>query len=432
MLFLFIISCSIEDELDYNKTTVEETQTVNLNRNLYKEKPLNIPEISKTELIIQYKNNVTQTQKATLRAKYDVKDNGYEGCNCTDGSIEKWQWNETDSINVEDKKNSMRAEEGGVEGLIKNVDNEFSFKREKKTVVEDNITIGTGTTFLNYQSFIKDNDRNSVIIAVLDTGVNVNYKGFKEKFLYDATGTQYSVNIGFSNQISGWDFANEDDDTDDDYAKIHGTKVINIIHQKLFNEKISNQILPIKVADNNGRVSAFNLVCGIKSAVEIADIVNLSLGYYSNGEDHKSTIIESLIIEYNHVLFVTSAGNNGSDNDEKDAFNHYPSDYPQENVLSIAAADPEGIRRADFSNYGAKSVDFYAIGEDVKFIEYGPTNIIRKISGTSYAAPYVTAVVAKIFFETRLQPSGIIQKLDMIGVPIDEDGEKVKYGKIIK
>ncbi len=417
ILFFFIISCSKDDKIDFD-TTAQENLEIEIGQD--NEPPLNIPVFSTNELIVQYKDGISPTEKDAIRAANSI--DIFETCNCSDQSIEKWMFD--DGIDIEARKRTLTSTgEGGVEE-IKNIDTEFSFKREVETD-----SISGNTTQGDYQNYIGGN--HGVTIAVLDTGVNVSYPGFLPDFLYNAYGFPYGNNgPGSLNQISGWDYVNEDDNTQDDYNKIHGTKVSYILHEKLNNEGVPHQILPIKIADNTGKISAFNLICGLKNAAELAHIVNISAGYYTNTRDERSTIMEDLIDINSHVLFVTSAGNSAVDTD--DNF-HYPSSCTNDNVLSIAAATAAGDRKASFSNYGIESVDFYAIGDRVEFVDFNATTVY--LSGTSFAAPYVTAVSAKILFNSGItfQPTRIIQELDAIGTHIDgEDAQKVKYGKIIE
>ena len=338
-MLVVIVSCSTNDDSLFDDP---------LNGDPQFEEPINIPINSATELIIQFKENVPLDKKEELRNNYGVI--SYEPCHCTDDTIEKWRFE--DGIDIEERKSSISTgDSGGVEE-IKNVDHEFSFQRERRDT--DNITLSNS---VSYSSVISTNNY-GVTIAVLDTGLDINYAGFSGKYLYNANNCDCETDTGLTNQISGWDYVNEDNNTYDDHNNIHGTKVAHIIHKKLLADNIPHQILPLKVADNLGKISAFNLICGTKNAVQYADIVNMSLGYYSNGEDDKSKILEDIIINNNHILFVTSAGNSDRNTDD---FVHYPSSHHEENVVAIAAADSIGVKKASFSNHGVVSIDFYAL-----------------------------------------------------------------------
>ena len=88
------------------------------------------------------------------------------------------------------------------------------------------------------------------------------------------------------------------------------------------------------------------------------------------------------------ILVVTAAGNNGTNND---AVAQYPANYNSPNVISVAASTQNG-QLASFSNYGATTVDIAAPG--VSIHSTMPNNTYAIYSGTSMAAPHVSAVAA--------------------------------------
>ncbi|MEP2935268.1 MAG: S8 family serine peptidase [Gilvibacter sp.] len=377
--------------------------------------PANVPVYAKDRLIIQYKPGVSAAKKATLRHRYRVLE--YVSCAlCPEENIELWIFGS--GINIENQSISIQTGSGGPEGLILNIDNEFNFLIEN----EGNTGID-GSYVTSFTSQIVPGN-NGVTLAVLDTGVDVNFPVFDTPFLYNA---QYDAVGGES---SGWDFVNNNDNCYDDFPLVHGTMVTYVINRNLKNLGIPHQIIPVKVSDHNGVASYFNILCGLNYALPRAHIVQMSLGWYDldNTDNFVNDIFTNLIETYQEqTLVVTSAGNQFYDNDN---VAHYPSNYPAENLLAIAAANEGLSNTASFSNYGRTNVDFYAPGEHIVFYDMGMSPMY--ISGTSYAAPHAAARAAQLMYDSgmSLTPAAMISLIDATATPISYS-KLVKYRKLI-
>ncbi len=411
VLTMSMFSC--QDNLDFFETDTEQNFQ-------YPVQPANIPIYSTNQLIVEYKPGILNPIKDTLRNHYNVR--RHDTCLHCDETIERWEFKP--GVILENKLGSIR-DDVDPEGLIRKVEKEFEFYYE----YEENILTG-GSPDTSFESKIVPSN-SGVTIAVLDSGFDANYFGIgSERFLYN----------GYDPDIleikSGWDYVNQDNNCYDDYELVHGTAVAKIIHETLTGLGVPHQILPVKVANASGRASRFDILCAISFASDRADIINMSLGWYDidGPDDLTNDIFYGLLEKYeNDVLFVTSAGNRENDNDldTEDNFPHYPSNYDTENMIAVAAANRAVTEMANFSNYGAYTVDFIAKGDSIPFNNMEGSYV--PISGTSFAAPHASAVAAYVLIESGMEfsPAQIVNGLDISGIPFTTPGKPTKYGKLI-
>jgi len=207
----------------------------------------------------------------------------------------------------------------------------------------------------------------SVIVAVVDTGVNASHPDLAGKVL-----------------STGWDFVANDSTTMDENG--HGTAVAGTIAPDANNNlgvvgvAWANLILPVRVLDASGAGNYSTIAQGIIWAADHgARIINLSLG----GTASSSTLQSAINYAWSkQCIVVAAAGNNG---------NSVPV-YPAacSNVVSVAATNASDTRPS-WSNYGSY-IDVCAPGENIVTLD--GSNSYASWSGTSFSTPVTSGVLA--------------------------------------
>ncbi|MEM6717741.1 MAG: S8/S53 family peptidase [Bacteroidota bacterium] len=375
-VFVVVVCACTQDDVFETSNTIEESS--NPAKSIAGGSHL--PTYSNTSLVVQFKGGTSDPQKTAIRAFNGV--NNYEVCHCTNQDIELWHF--AGVINVEPKKQVIKGQidPESTTGLLE-VDYEFIFGYDM-----DSETIGT-VADVSYESYIKPvTFGTDLTIAVVDTGIAPGLTVFNDadedpiEFLYDAEFTAVSI------EKSGWDFIDEDPNTYDDDLGKHGSIISHMILDALSTQGIDFQLLPVKVSGPLGEVSYFNFLCGTLYAMERADVVNISMGWYIVGDDPEvRTIFENITEANSNTILVTSAGNTENDNDNE--YDHYPSSFEFDNIIAVASANKNLNKISNFSNFGPTSVDFFAKGQGIPFYE-------ANVKGTSFAAPQVTIQVANL------------------------------------
>ena len=205
-------------------------------------------------------------------------------------------------------------------------------------------------------------DCRSVIVAVLDTGINYTHQDLAGN-LWDGSAS------GFPNH--GYDyFEGDDDPMPTTGSEDHGTHVSGTIGAQGNNGGgVSGvcwraTIMTVRVLGPNGGFTS-DIISGIEFAADNgAGVINMSLG----GENPFDSLF-SAAIDYAlglDVVVVVAAGNDGVDNDGVGAdldpgTETYPCNFTQANLVCVAALD-QAYSLASFSNFGPTSVDVGAPG----------------------------------------------------------------------
>lgn len=200
-------------------------------------------------------------------------------------------------------------------------------------------------------------------IAILDSGIN-------------SAETNVTHHDVLKSQISS-----------DEYG--HGTGVFHVLkkHMEELGTWDGTSIHSVKVMDNKGNVTKDAFIKGMEYAmIQDVDLINISFGFNHDDPNVREAIDRAT---KKGVLIVAAAGNNfGMQSD-------YPARY--ENVVSVNAYDTSKNR---VPRYAAKGkIDFVAPGEGIFTRNQFDEKI--KVSGSSFATPYITAIIASYLSQER-------------------------------
>lgn len=259
----------------------------------------------------------------------------------------------------------------------------------------------------------------NITIAIVDTGVDLNHPDLKKniwtnKYEIPNDGIDNDQN-GYIDDVYGWDFVNNTSDNNvkisvgyKDYAVNHGTVVAGIASAVTNNkEGISGaswgaKIMSLRALDSQGQGNTYNVARAIDYAIKnSADIINLSFVGGSNDEILSDAIRRAYKAG---VVVVAASGNESSIGVDLDLEPKYPvcNDFNDNTVFGVGSVSDTN-KISSFSNYGEKCIDIMAPGENFTSTQvYQPAirgfteKYSKNWSGTSFAAPLVSATVALI------------------------------------
>lgn len=220
-----------------------------------------------------------------------------------------------------------------------------------------------------YIQALKQNNKTTEIkIAVIDTGVDASHPILKNRVL------------------KGYDVLTKKACVKD--RAYHGTHVSGIIASAT---PSNVKILPITVLDEAGRGTELTIKAGIDYAIkQKVKIINMSLGGICTSDNCpiKQSINSAVKAG---ITVVVAAGN-----DSADTKTFCPAKHSA--CITVSACNEDG-KLAPFTNYGS-SVDVCAPG--VNIYSSVPGNSYDILSGTSMAAPFVSAAVSLLYVNNPL------------------------------
>lgn len=253
-----------------------------------------------------------------------------------------------------------------------------------------------------YEQMQTDGGDSSVIVAVIDSGVDYEHEDLKDNMWvnageipdngYDDDGNGYVDDYYGVDIVAGHGNGND--------TNGHGTHVAGIIAARNNNVGVLGiaynvKIMSVKAAMHNGTLNQADIAKAVLYAYENgAEVINMSFG----GVACSIAVQDALATAYTRCVLVASAGNSGENNEptaiDPIAVPNYPAALTY--VLGVMSVDETG-RESVFTNWDVVSFngveyELYAPGENI--MSTLPGNKYGYLSGTSMAAPVVSAFAA--------------------------------------
>jgi subtilisin family serine protease len=236
-----------------------------------------------------------------------------------------------------------------------------------------------------------------VLVAVVDTGVDVTHPDLADRIWQNAGETGLDINgldrrdngvdddnNGYADDWQGWNMVSGDNNVGDTQG--HGTHLAGIIGAGVDNlvgiagVAPNARILPVKALDDIGFGTYAQVAEAITYATDMGARV-INLGFSGTGSSELLQAAVDYAIAHN-VLVVAAAGNSGS------AVPNYPAGYS--GVVAVSAVDNNGYW-APFSASG----DYISLSAPgIGVLSTGLGGSYRASNGTSQAAAHVSGVAA--------------------------------------
>ncbi|UII29813.1 S8 family serine peptidase [Fulvivirga ulvae] len=240
-----------------------------------------------------------------------------------------------------------------------------------------------------YDAWTIEQGDTTVVIAVLDTGTELNHEDIKDNISYNYQDPINGVDDdgdGLVDNFQGWDIANNDNIPESDTDE-HGLLVSGLSSATTNNETgiagtgYKSRLMPIKIF-----LSGFGSFSKGYEAIALAadlgcQVINLSWGSPNSYSQFGQDIINYAVLEKNAAI-VAAAGNTN------DFLDFYPASY--DNVISVGATTIFDEKPA-WSTY-SHNIDIVAPGQNVYSSRKG--NSYGFSLGTSLSSPLVAGTLA--------------------------------------
>lgn len=242
-----------------------------------------------------------------------------------------------------------------------------------------------------------------VYIGIIDEGIQLTHPDLAGQIWVNqfdrADGVDNDDN-GYVDDVNGWDFDGNNNSIYDGGTRgssdDHGTHVAGTIGGKANTQgvvgvnwnvtMISGKFLGRRGGTTANSIKAVDYFTDLKTRHGLNIVAtNNSWG----GGGYSQGLYDAISRANNAgILFIAAAGNSGTNNDTTAS---YPSNYDLPNVIAVAAIDVNG-NLASFSQYGKVTVDIGAPGVGINSTT--AFNGYSSYNGTSMATPHVAGAVA--------------------------------------
>lgn len=231
-------------------------------------------------------------------------------------------------------------------------------------------------------------DAANVIVAVVDTGVNLTHQDLQGNLWRNPNPTFGDVNG--ASFAGGTQSGNPTDDNG------HGTHVAGTIGA-VGNNGVATagiawrvQLMAVKVFPASGNGSVSDIARGVNYAVQNgAQIINASYGAIGNSGFSNTELAAITAARDAGVLFVAAAGNSAAN---MDVSRFYPANHALDNIITVGNSTRRDELAAS-SNFGI-AVDLFAPGSEILSLSHDSNTGTLSLSGTSMAAPHVSGTLA--------------------------------------
>lgn len=232
------------------------------------------------------------------------------------------------------------------------------------------------------------------LIAVIDSGADYRHPDLAANIAINSAETpgdgKDNDGNGVIDDVFGYNAFEDHGDPMDGLG--HGTHCTGTIAaegnngQGIVGVQWQAQVLPVKIFHDRGLTTTDSILRGLEYAKKRGAVITSN----SWGGPQPSQAIRQAFASFPSALHVAAAGNDGRNTDGKPT---YPADYDLPNILTVGAGNSSDSP-SWFTNFGRKSVDMFAPGEDILSTVPGGGYGVK--SGTSMATPHVSGAAGLV------------------------------------